>query len=297
MNFFPTIYHQLDYEDMPNSLNTSHPLLALALLQKGKNVNCNVTADYLDVLQVTDTNEMGSPVDSSVIARKLKDFLSTKISNETVLPKDIYLEQAFPNHSFAPILPYNAMLKHCYTLYKKGIFIGLQSISAYVYAQEKNLDCLIIDTCYLYYSTLLNKNYLLENGIIIPKLGFTGAIVEDLQLPHAIIANKVMTVNDTLKLMEECDFTYMPVTENKKLVGWVCRDSLLKVDPNLLIGEIYTKRPKRQFIKITPETSLHELENFLKTYPVAFITDINGKFVLGVACQSDLNRYSGNSSK
>ena len=291
LRFEPTIFHHLDFSDLPLNVSTTHPLLALALLHKGKQVSCSIEADYLDLLK-DNFHSIGPMVDTVIIVSKLQVFLKHKIKPTTILPKDIYLEQAFPNHRFAPMLSYPQLLDNGFQLYKKGIFVGLQSVSAYVLALDnEDQDSLIIDSCWLYYNTLLNKSHLIEHGVIRNKIDYRGATVEDLQLPHAVLANKEMPVEEALNCMMDFDFTFMPVAQDKKLIGWVDRDTLM-AKSNKTVGECMTGRPKQKFITITPETPLQELSDFLDKYPVAFITGPNGKFVLGVATKSDLGKFA-----
>eukprot|EP00835_Amoeboradix_gromovi_P004574 NODE_364_length_10092_cov_0.435905.p4 type:complete len:300 gc:universal NODE_364_length_10092_cov_0.435905:4251-5150(+) len=291
LNFEPTIYHHLDYSDIPNSVSVPHPLLALAMIHKGKRVACSVDADYLELLKENQKTNC-EMVDIDLIVEKLRSLLKDVVNPSIILPKDMYLEKAFPNSQFAPSLSYNELLQVGFQLYKNGIFIGLQSISACVMAKQENKKFLSIDSCWLYSSTLLNKSHLTEHGVIRNEVEYMGATVEDLQLPHAVLAKKDMLVKDALDCMMDFDFTFMPVTKEKKLIGWVNRDILIRMDDNKTVGECMTKRPRQKFIKITPSTPLQELKEFLDLYPVAFITDGNGKFVLGVATKTDLAKFA-----
>ncbi len=293
MEFSPCIFHHLDYSDIPDECSTDHPLLALALMHKGKKVKCLVDADYLDLLKPNSFSIQCSPINDALITNKVYDFLHTKLKPTTILPQDKYLQAAFPNHTVAPLLEYTELLEMGFRLYKQGIFIGLSSISAYSMAIVKNVDFISIDSIWLYSSTVLNKNHLIEHGVLHQDVDFMGATVEDLQLPHAVLANEDMTIQDALNCMMDFDFTFMPVTRQKKLVGWINRDVLM-TSHSKTVGECMTKRPKQQFIKITPFTPLKDLQSFLVKYPVAFITDSNGKFVMGVATKADLARFAEN---
>jgi len=91
-------------------------------------------------------------------------------------------------------------------------------------------------------------------------------------------------------------FSVRAVLHNKKLVGYVTLNDLRQVD-----GEgkdIKTvDRTMHHFNKfeklqvITPETPLTELDEFFERHPVAFVTDSEAKWCLGVVTKIDLVSY------
>lgn len=57
-------------------------------------------------------------------------------------------------------------------------------------------------------------------------------------------------------------------------------------------SSISTGGKKREFLKITPNTPLEDLEQFFNEgQPFAVVTDEGRRFVLGVAVQEDLEKF------
>lgn len=99
----------------------------------------------------------------------------------------------------------------------------------------------------------------------------------------------------------------MVSTDTKRLLGYLTADLLRtaagKSSPNSLVRDHYVKfaaekasgassSNKREFLKITPQTPLEQLEQFFKSgQEFAVVTDEGRRFVLGVAVKEDLDKF------
>jgi predicted transcriptional regulator len=144
---------------------------------------------------------------------------------------------------------------------------------------------------------LLNDEWLIEHQMISPKLDFSkyrGASVDDLQLPEATFVFDSDTVASALLLMENRDFSILPVTNSKrKMIGLVTKDSLQKLSCSKdLISEQMCKFPKgKNYTIVTPDTLLEDLESMFEKCMAVFVTDTSGKFPLAVVTKYDLIKF------
>jgi len=130
---------------------------------------------------------------------------------------------------------------------------------------------------------------------------FRGAVVEDLQLPPAFALDANERILKAIELAYERDFSYIPVlSKERKPVGYVDVAVLKRKwevgeaqpDDSILAHTTHFKGGRsRPYAVITPWTDLADLEAFLKDNDFAIITDLDRKFVLGVATADDLNNF------
>jgi len=130
---------------------------------------------------------------------------------------------------------------------------------------------------------------------------YRGAVVEDLQLPPAFALPATEAISRALELAYERDFSHIPVLDrNRKPLGYINVAALKakwesgQADPNDKVSQYLTKFNRSQsqpYTLITPSTPLAELEDFLQHNIFALVTDLNRKFVLGVATSQDLENF------
>ncbi|KAF9788694.1 hypothetical protein BJ322DRAFT_655179 [Thelephora terrestris] len=150
---------------------------------------------------------------------------------------------------------------------------------------------------------------------------YRGAVVEDLQLPPAFALPQDESISRALELAYERDFDYIPcvfafgsagtteqsltrrfsvLNRNRKPVGYLDVGSLKEkweagqADPNakaLLYMIKFQRSTSTPYTVITPLTPLGDLEAFLTHNIFAIITDLERKFLLGVATSQDLENF------
>ncbi|KAL5514346.1 hypothetical protein ACEPAG_2434 [Sanghuangporus baumii] len=128
-----------------------------------------------------------------------------------------------------------------------------------------------------------------------------GAVVEDLQLPPAFALPESESIARAIELAYDRDFSHIPIlSKQRKPVGYIDVAKLKvkweagEADPTDSVVKYMTKfrrGPSQTYTLITPDTPLHELEDFLKHNLFALVTDYERKFVLAVATQSDLESF------
>jgi len=131
---------------------------------------------------------------------------------------------------------------------------------------------------------------------------YRGAVVEDLQLPPAFSLPRSELIAHAIELAYDRDFSHIPVLgKRRELLGYVEVATLKKkweageVNPTDKIASCMTKFKRsprtNPYTIITPDTTLVDLESFLKDHIFALITDHERKFVLGVATPQDLETF------
>ncbi|KAI8897001.1 hypothetical protein BC833DRAFT_595338 [Globomyces pollinis-pini] len=188
-----------------------------------------------------------------------------------------------------------------------GLMCGVSSGALYhasMKLQGKTV-CVFGDAATSYHKTLLNDDWLSENGMSdqpIENLSekYRGASVDDLQLPEATCIFQTASVNDAIDLMVSRDFSQLPVTNAKrKIVGLISiatlqdplRKEVLSTDP---VGKWMYRFPKSSHYKIvTPNTPLEDLEPMFENTRAVFVTDESGKFPLAVVTKVDVLRFLG----
>ncbi|EJD05493.1 uncharacterized protein FOMMEDRAFT_103564 [Fomitiporia mediterranea MF3/22] len=130
---------------------------------------------------------------------------------------------------------------------------------------------------------------------------YRGAVVEDLQLPPAFALPQSENIARAIELAYDRDFSHIPIlSKERKPLGYLDVAALKtkweagQADPSDNVKQYMTKfsrGPSQIYTLITPDTPLHELEDFLKNNLFALVTDPERKFVLAVATQSDLDSY------
>lgn len=132
------------------------------------------------------------------------------------------------------------------------------------------------------------------------------ATVEDLDLLPALTIYPSTPLVQALELSYEHEYSYLPVvsTQSKRLLGYLTAEQLRKATSNAtaensLVRDHYIRFAKpdgqREFQKITPSTPLEDLEKFFANgEEFAVVTDIDRRFVLGVAVKEDLEKFVKN---
>jgi CBS domain-containing protein len=132
------------------------------------------------------------------------------------------------------------------------------------------------------------------------------ATVEDLDLLPALTIHPTTPLVQALELSYEHEYSYLPVvsTKSKRLLGYLTAEQLRKAtssatDETVLVRDHYIRFAKpdgqREFQKITPSTPLEDLERFFANgEEFAVVTDIDRRFVLGVAVKEDLEKFVKN---
>jgi len=141
------------------------------------------------------------------------------------------------------------------------------------------------------------------NGSVLPPPDkYRGAVVEDLQLPPAFSLPGSELIAHAIELAYDRDFSHIPVLgKRRELLGYVEVATLKKkweageVNPTDKISSCMTKFKRsprtNPYTIISPDTTLADLESFLKDHIFALITDNERKFVLGVATSQDLETF------
>lgn len=134
-----------------------------------------------------------------------------------------------------------------------------------------------------------------------------------MDLLPALTIHPSTPLSQALELSYEREYSYLPVvsTSTKRLLGYLTADLLRQAagtsSPDALVADHYIKfsskatsssssntssSKKREFLKITPETPLEQLEQFFKQgQEFAVVTDDERRFVLGVAVKEDLDKF------
>ncbi|ODV88516.1 hypothetical protein CANCADRAFT_3156 [Tortispora caseinolytica NRRL Y-17796] len=123
---------------------------------------------------------------------------------------------------------------------------------------------------------------------------YRGATVEDLQLGPAFTVQKDTPLGVALELSYEREYSYVPVVDGRKLLGFLTADYLRESsDPTMPAKDAMTKFSRsRPFRTITPDSPLEDLDKFFESNELAIITDADRKFVLGVAVKEDLDTFA-----
>ncbi|OLL23647.1 Cystathionine beta-synthase [Neolecta irregularis DAH-3] len=128
---------------------------------------------------------------------------------------------------------------------------------------------------------------------------YRGASVEDLQLSPAVSILESTSLSAALLRATDRDFSQITVLDerDRSLRGYLTDSrlqELLKTEnPDEPVQRYITEFDRgRKYVLITPDTDLDELERFLEKEEFAIVTDVNRKFVLGVATRSDLEEFN-----
>eukprot|EP00842_Homolaphlyctis_polyrhiza_P002437 jgi/Hompol1/3194/HPOL_006399-RA len=124
-----------------------------------------------------------------------------------------------------------------------GLAAGATMLAAKKYEpQAGSVVCILTDSAHSFADTLLNPDWLLENGIFDPlqveeaNRKFRGASVEDLQLPEAVCIYATSSCSQAMETMIARDFSQLPVINPKrKIVGLV---SLAKLTAEMNSGNL-----------------------------------------------------------
>ncbi|KAI9298164.1 CBS-domain-containing protein [Neoconidiobolus thromboides FSU 785] len=162
---------------------------------------------------------------------------------------------------------------------------------------NSNVIGILNDSYKDYLEILLNEEDIVEDTTIInPSYGtYNEACVEDLQLPAAVTIPKTTDLETALNIMEERDYSQLPiVNEHRKLIGYITKQQIMNSNnkkEDKVLGPMYHFNKNQQYIIITPDTLLKELNDFFEHHEVAFVTDRNRKFCLGVVTKNDLTNF------
>jgi len=170
----------------------------------------------------------------------------------------------------------------------------------------------------LFYSLIFSDDWILEKGLAGPfftsrfsPLANIPLVVADLDLPPVTTITKTSTVKDALDKMLNREFDQLPVVDDhRKMVGFVSLghlESVLRDGAHLndaVDRWMYqwtsdpahssiqaTGQKKRKYVPITLETSLHDLQRFFEKNSVAFVTDVDCRWALGVCTKCDLMKF------
>ncbi|KAG0137476.1 hypothetical protein HOY82DRAFT_666961 [Tuber indicum] len=140
-----------------------------------------------------------------------------------------------------------------------------------------------------------------------PSAKYRGATVEDLDLPPALSISPSAPISTALAMAHDRDYSQLTVTSSttRALLGYLSVpkiESLLQSsspgsnirlsDPVSKVMNRFDRKKGNVYKVITPNTTLEELEEFLKKEEFAVITDEGRKFVLGVATRGDLEEFT-----
>ncbi|ORX87014.1 PALP-domain-containing protein [Basidiobolus meristosporus CBS 931.73] len=193
---------------------------------------------------------------------------------------------------------------------EEGLLCGSSSgaVVAAAFRAAVNLEstqrCVVLlnDSARNYDSTLLNESWLIENDLLdkgsadrikrkVQK--WRGAAIAELNLAIPVSISKDATIGEALTTMEERDFDQLPVINaKKKMIGFVSKGNLRLQETLNLTDSVekwmYKFSTKKKYIPITLDTPLVELWDFFEHNPVAFVTDTEFKWCLGVVTKYDL---------
>lgn len=154
---------------------------------------------------------------------------------------------------------------------------------------EHRVVVLLPDSVRNYMTKFLSDEWMAENGFIdtttkqqqeAEKKQWKDATVGDLKLPDAITVSASTTCSAALQILNKGGFDQVPVVDEKKrMVGLVTVGSLLsKVTAGRVKGSdpvteaMFHFDTKRDFVEVTPETKLADLNSFFETNSAAFVT-------------------------
>ncbi|KAI9660178.1 MAG: hypothetical protein M1829_006514 [Trizodia sp. TS-e1964] len=137
---------------------------------------------------------------------------------------------------------------------------------------------------------------------------YRGATVEDIDPPSALSSKPADSISNALMSAYERDYTHLTVIseQTRALLGYL---SIPRLKQLLKDGSVTESDPVEKAMQkfrrkgkvykvITMDTSLEELEAFFtggvngsEPQDFAVVTDINRRFVLGVATKADLEKF------
>ncbi|KAK9717456.1 hypothetical protein K7432_006172 [Basidiobolus ranarum] len=196
---------------------------------------------------------------------------------------------------------------------EEGLLCGSSSGAAVVAALraaatlESTQRCVVLlnDSARNYDSTLLNETWLIENELLDKGSAdrirrkaqkWRGAAIAELNLPIPTSISTDASIGEALAIMDGRDFDQLPVINSKKkMVGFISKGNLrLQGDVDLkdtVEKWMYKFSTKKKYVPITLDTPLVELWDFFEHNPVAFVTDTESKWCLGVVTKYDLIEF------
>ncbi|KAF2076534.1 hypothetical protein CYY_002148 [Polysphondylium violaceum] len=197
---------------------------------------------------------------------------------------------------------------------EEGLLCGGSSGSAMVGAIQaaktlgagKRCVVLLADSIRNYMSKHLNDDWMVDNGFADPKYVNTktqeeekyhGATISDLELPKPITVSANTKCSDAVKLLQEHGFDQLPVvSESNKVLGLVTLGNLLshiaskKASPTDAVSKVMFRFTKsKEFIIISPKTSLASLQHFFENHSSAIVTENDE--IVSIVTKIDLLSY------
>jgi cystathionine beta-synthase len=166
---------------------------------------------------------------------------------------------------------------------------AVQAAKEFGFGPEHRIVVLLPDSVRNYMTKFLSDEWMGENGFVdtttqrqqeADKKQWKDATVGDLKLPDAITVPATATCSSVLQILTNRGFDQVPVVDEKKrMVGIVTVGSLLskvtagRVKASDLVTEaMFHFDTKREFVEITPETKLADLNSFFEENSAAFVT-------------------------
>lgn len=126
-------------------------------------------------------------------------------------------------------------------------------------------------------------------------------MIDDLQLPEATTVFSTDPLSRPLEIMESRDFTQLPVlNERRRIVGLISKSSINAtrqqegkvVKMTDMVRQVMYKFPKSsQYVVVTPDTNLADLEGLFDKTASVFVTDGSGKHCLAVVTRQDVESF------
>ncbi|OLY83105.1 Cystathionine beta-synthase [Smittium mucronatum] len=309
--------HQIDFLIVP--VDTGNSISYLSRLLKAKIPNLKVL--FFFFLSISRVEPVGSVLGKANPTQIHKTWRAQDYGN-------VYVPETLDMASVDIWIQVSDL--EAFSMSRKLLTHGLQvgpSSGATIVAFNKLLDsidhqplsipkfvCVFPDSAKFYTSTLLNDDFIFESELADNQLTSSlysdlvlkcrGASVEDLQLSAAVSVFDNTPLQTVFNIMRERDFSHLPVTgPNRKLIGYVSRSDLeATISPTTESDLIrdhmnsFSQSPicpgnSNPYQIITPDTPLTDLATFFESFSVAFITDYNRKFCLGVATKQDLLNF------